>query len=134
VTPRFTSFLFSRHVGGGGIEILFDGGKMRPAVEVEKKIAEQKNQGHASGLDGKGRGGEKTHLSVAIWVVWLKAVSHALNSMFRPLSGSVMLCLAGYRSSWTLSSSVAILAVGWTVTITEQSTTMCTSGEKLNGV
>jgi hypothetical protein len=29
---------------------------------------------------------------------------------------------------------VAILAVGWTVTITEQSTTMCTSGEKLNGV
>ena len=46
MTPRFTSFLFSRHVGGGGIEILFDGGKMRPAVEVEKKIAEQKNQGH----------------------------------------------------------------------------------------
>jgi hypothetical protein len=131
VTPRFTSFLFSRHVGGGGIEILFDGGKMRPAVEVEKKIAEQKNR-VTSGLDG--RGGEKTHLSVAIWVVWLKAVSHALNSMFRPLSGSVMLCLAGYRSSWTLSSSVAILAVGWTVTITEQSTTMCTSGEKLNGV
>ncbi len=59
MTPRFTSFLFSRHVGGGGIEILFDGGKMRPAVEVEKKIAEQKKQGHASGLDGKGRGGKK---------------------------------------------------------------------------
>ena len=133
MTPRFTSFLFSRHVGGGGIEILFDGGKMRPAVEVEKKIAEQKKSG--SRPDSMERGGRgKTHLSVAIWVVWLKAVSHALNSMFRPLSGSVMLCLAGYRSSWTLSSSVAILAVGWTVTITEQSTTMCTSGEKLNGV
>jgi hypothetical protein len=134
VTPRFTSFLFSRHVGGGGIEILFDGGKMRPAVEIEKKIAEQKNR-VPSGLNGRGKGGGgETYLSVAIWVVWLKAVSHALNSMFRPLSGSVMLCLAGYRSSWTLSSSVAILAVGWTVTITEQSTTMCTSGEKLNGV
>ena len=130
MTPRFTSFLFSRHVGGGGIEILFDG--MRPAVEVEKKIAEQKNQGHVR-TRWKGGGG-KTHLSVAIWVGGLKAVSHALNSMFRPLSGSVMLCLAGNRSSWTLSSSVAILAVGWTVTITEQSTTMCTSGEKLNGV
>ena len=133
MTPRFTSFLFSRHVGGGGIEILFDGGKMRPAVEIEKKIAEQKKQGSVRAR-WKGEGGGETYLSVAIWVVWLKAVSHALNSMFRPLSGSVMLCLAGYRSSWTLSSSVAILAVGWTVTITEQSTTMCTSGEKLNSV
>ena len=57
VTPRFTSFLFSRHVGGGGIEILFDGGKMRPAVEVEKKIAEQKNQGHVR-TRWKGGGGK----------------------------------------------------------------------------
>ncbi len=96
-----------------------------------EKLLNKKNR-VTSGLNGRGWGG--THLSVAIWVVLLKAVSHALNSMFRPLSGSVMLCLAGYRSSRTLSSFVAILAVGWTVTITVQSTTMCTSGEKLNGV
>ena len=57
MTPRFTSFLFSRHVGGGGIEILFDGGKMRPAVEVEKKIAEQKNR--VTRPDSMERGGGK---------------------------------------------------------------------------